>query len=195
MSGARFTLWWVGRYTRGLPDDVRARRLDEITSDLWEHAAAGGGRAIRLAVLSRCVRGMAADLAWRSAHRRRRRPSARAALLVVGGSIALLAYLFLFGVYAFLSLPVVGIEPYGDDWAPGDVTLYSRIGFLLLVLLALGGVLLPRRPGIGLALLSAAVVGACAAFWWAAPVYGAVGAAALSGALGYTRRRRPRVRS
>jgi hypothetical protein len=46
------------------------------------------------------------------------------------------------------SPPVVGIEPYGFDWAPGDVTdgtLDSRIGFPLLVVLAGNGC--PRGVG------------------------------------------------
>jgi len=191
MIGARFTLWWVDRYTQGLPDDLRDERRDEIVSDVWEQSAAEGGRrGVQLALLSRCIRGMAADIAWRGGHRcSRRRPSARAALRVAGGSVAMLAYLFLFGVYAFISAPVGGVQPYGDDWAPEDVTLYSRIGLALLGLLAGGGLLLPRRPRIALPLLTAAVVGACAAFWWAAPIYGAVGGTAIAGAVMYARRR------
>jgi hypothetical protein len=192
VKATRFALWWVAWYTRGLPEGVRADRRAEIASDLWEQRVAGGsGQRLDLAVLSRCVRGMAADVSWRRA---RRRPGwihvTRAALRLAGWSVALLAYLFLAGVYAFVASPVVGIEPYGDDWAPGDVTWYSRVTLLLLGLLVAGGALLPRRPPLAIALLAVAIAGACVVFWWAAPIYAAVGATALSGAVTYTRRRR-----
>jgi hypothetical protein len=61
---------WVRFYTRGLPTPIAQRRADEIDADLHDHIAherARGitDRRIALSVLSRMVRGIAADAAWR----------------------------------------------------------------------------------------------------------------------------------
>jgi hypothetical protein len=70
-----FAQWWADRYTRGLAEDVRARRRAEIASDVFEqvHAASatdgratdGGG-----AIAWRAARGIPADLAWRRQEKR-----------------------------------------------------------------------------------------------------------------------------
>ncbi len=64
------TLSWIRCYTLGLSRDTRAMRQQEIESDLWEHERDMRGRAwsrveFALAVLSRLVRGMPADVFWR----------------------------------------------------------------------------------------------------------------------------------
>jgi hypothetical protein len=61
---------WVRFYTRDLPAPIAGRRVDEIGADLHdhiEHERANGtsDRRIALAVLSRMVRGVAADVSWR----------------------------------------------------------------------------------------------------------------------------------
>jgi len=62
-SGA-FSVWWADRYTRGLPDEVRARRRDEIESDVFEELHTATDR--RPASLTwRTVRGIPSDVAWR----------------------------------------------------------------------------------------------------------------------------------
>jgi len=66
VSGERLALWWVDRYTHGLSDDARAERRAEIASDLWEQRASLGPGS-QLAVASRCLRGVHADLSWRRA--------------------------------------------------------------------------------------------------------------------------------
>jgi len=59
-----FTTWWAERYTRGLPDDVRERRRDEIASDVFEQRhMTSDERATSLSW--RTVRGIPADVAWR----------------------------------------------------------------------------------------------------------------------------------
>lgn len=65
---AKFPAWWAHRYTRGLPADVRARRLAEIEADVdaqqrW--AAKNGTATPGSAVAWRTARGMVSDLAWR----------------------------------------------------------------------------------------------------------------------------------
>jgi len=65
---ARFPQWWTLRYTKGLPDDVRERRLAEIAADVDDQhrwAAASGEAAPDRAVAWRTARGMASDLTWR----------------------------------------------------------------------------------------------------------------------------------
>ncbi len=70
VMAAGLTRSWIRCYTLGLSPQARELRQDEIESDLWEHEHdLPGGFASRaafgLAVLSRLVRGMPADLFWR----------------------------------------------------------------------------------------------------------------------------------
>ncbi|MDP9238484.1 MAG: DUF4386 domain-containing protein [Chloroflexota bacterium] len=67
---AGLTRSWIRCYTLGLSRDTRVMRQEEIESDLWEHEREAGesvrARAsFALAVLSRLVRGMPADVFWR----------------------------------------------------------------------------------------------------------------------------------
>lgn len=67
---AALALLWVQVYTAGLPQPKRESRLEEITSDLWEHhsdrASEGANpAAIGLESLGRTARGVVADLFWR----------------------------------------------------------------------------------------------------------------------------------
>jgi hypothetical protein len=66
--GAAFARWWVDRYTRGLPPDVRERRRAEIASDVFEQVHGTEHRGHDVAW--RAVRGLHADLAWRREERR-----------------------------------------------------------------------------------------------------------------------------
>ncbi len=67
---AGLTRSWIRCYTLGLSGQTRTFRQDEIESDLWEHERdeAGGVSSpavFGLAVMSRLVRGMPADVFWR----------------------------------------------------------------------------------------------------------------------------------
>jgi hypothetical protein len=64
---------WVRVYTRELPTPIAQRRVDEINADLHDHIAherahGASDRRIALGILSRMVRGLAADASWRSRH-------------------------------------------------------------------------------------------------------------------------------
>ena len=64
---------WVRFYTRKLPTPIARRRADEIDADLHDqiaHERAHGtsDRRIALSILSRMVRGLAADASWRGEH-------------------------------------------------------------------------------------------------------------------------------
>ena len=61
---------WVRFYTRNLPGPIAQRRADEIDADLHDHIAherahGTNDRRIALSILSRMVRGLAADASWR----------------------------------------------------------------------------------------------------------------------------------
>lgn len=61
---------WVRLYTRRLPARVAERRVEEVGSDLCDHieferARGAPERGIALSVVSRMVRGVPADVAWR----------------------------------------------------------------------------------------------------------------------------------
>ena len=56
---------WVVLYTRGLPMDVRDRRLLELESDVWEHLHDADEPNARRAMFGRFLRGMPADVWWR----------------------------------------------------------------------------------------------------------------------------------
>jgi len=64
---------WVRFYTRELPAPVAQRRVDEIGADLHDHIAherarGTSDRRIALSIVSRMVRGLAADASWRGHH-------------------------------------------------------------------------------------------------------------------------------
>ena len=64
---------WVRFYTRGLPAPIAGRRVDEIDADVHDHIAhertnGTSDRPIALSILSRMVRGVAADVSWRDQH-------------------------------------------------------------------------------------------------------------------------------
>lgn len=72
---------WTALVVRGLPDAVARDRLDQVLSDLHEQTRAferdgRSGAALAVSVLSRLVRGVPSDVAWRvsEAHRARRSP-------------------------------------------------------------------------------------------------------------------------
>ena len=56
---------WVALYTRGLPVDVRDRRLLELESDVWEHLHDADELNARRAMFGRFLRGVPADVWWR----------------------------------------------------------------------------------------------------------------------------------
>jgi peptidoglycan/LPS O-acetylase OafA/YrhL len=119
---AELVTGWVRFYTRRLPAVVAERRIDEIDADLYDHIAherAGGtdDRRIALSVLSRMVRGLAADTAWRN----RIRPWKGDLMKSVAANLAVALALVAVGVAAM----VYG----GNDDAPGLVL----IGLLLVV--------------------------------------------------------------
>jgi len=64
----RAVLAWGRWYTRDLPGDIAADRIAELESDVFEErAAAGSDPGVGSSILWRAVRGVPADLAWRSA--------------------------------------------------------------------------------------------------------------------------------
>lgn len=72
---------WVRLYTRGLPAPVARRRTDEIAADLHDHIAharslGAGDPRIARQIVSRMLRGLAADASSRGGHRRAATPRA-----------------------------------------------------------------------------------------------------------------------
>ena len=70
---AELVVHWVRFYTRDLPTPIARRRIDEIDADLHDHIAherahGTSDRRIALSILSRLVRGLAADASWRARH-------------------------------------------------------------------------------------------------------------------------------
>lgn len=198
MSGVRLALWWVDRYTRGLPATARAERRAEVASDVWEHRASSGDTwPAQLAIASRCVRGIPADLSWRRSCARPRLtvPGRGQLLRGFGWAIAGIAYAFLVVQHAWFATALVGLDLYGADWAPGDVELWSRIGGAFVVALGGGALLLRAAPRAGAALVAAASLGTAALMWWALPLLGPVAVTVTTAAVVLARRRRQALRA
>jgi hypothetical protein len=70
---AKLVARWVRFYTRELPAPIAQRRINEVNADLHDqiaHDRAQGSsdRRIALSIVSRMVRGLAADASWRGQH-------------------------------------------------------------------------------------------------------------------------------
>ena len=78
---------WVRLYTRNLPAPMAQRRVDEVDADLHDHIAherahGNNDRRIALSILSRMVRGLAADAAW-CIHHTKHKPVYRSTIGIV----------------------------------------------------------------------------------------------------------------
>jgi hypothetical protein len=148
---------WARRYTRGLPPQVAERRRAELEADLHDHIAheramGVGERRIALGILSRMVRGLPADAAWRgeqrglhptaAAARRARRRAYLGASTVGLGSAFILCW----------SVPALGLI--GEEGDPAD-----RMYLGVLAVGLLGSLIARFRPR-GMARALAAMAGA-----------------------------------
>lgn len=198
MTGGRLALWWVERYTRGLPEDTRDDRRAELASDVWEHRAErGDGLKTHATIAWRCLRGVPADLSWRRSRVRGRRTLPGRGTLVrgAGWAVAAMAYALLEAQHAWFSTALVGLDLYGGDWAAGDVEWWSRVSGVLLALLVLGALGLRTMPRLGAGALAAGSVATAALMWWALPLLGPVALAVTTAAVILARRRRRTLRA
>lgn len=202
MRAERLIERWVACYTRGLPEDARAGRRAEIASDLWEQRDSdGSGLRADLMIASRTLRGMWSDVSWRRAQRPRRvvRSITRPLLRTLAWTIAAASYLLVVSLHGFATTALVGLDLYGEDWAPGDVGHYARICGVLFALLVGGAAMLRRLPVLGAMLVVVALVGQALVFWWAAPITLPLGATIATAAVVIATRcadaRQPRARS
>jgi hypothetical protein len=180
---------WAALYTRGLPAPTREERLAELESDLWEHRAArGDGLRPQLAILSRCVRGMPADLAWRRAARCGRLTAAGAAR-GLGWVVFGLAAAFLLAVTGAAAAPLVGLNEH-PDWDPESAAFYARGCAALFVTLAAGLVLLWRLPRLGAALASLGSLATAGFLLFGVVAFGPAALAVTAGSVALGRRRR-----
>lgn len=130
-------LRWCEMYTRGLSPAVAGDRRDELASDLWEHAAHEPRAGV--AMLSRAIRGVPADLAWRYEQQRASRRLMPIGAQVVTGGVAILtagAASALIGLGIFVMLRHATFTPQrftdNEAWALG-LTAVAVAGALLLL--------------------------------------------------------------
>ena len=149
--------WWVRFYTRNLSTSIARRRVEEIDADLQDHIAheraqGSSDRRIALSILSRMVRGLAADASWRSRHAEHRSLKTRSAAhrSVVRVSLVTASILLLPLVAMQFSTEVV--------WGPADFlvagALLGATG-LALDLALTSGRSVAYRAAAGLALAAA----------------------------------------
>lgn len=179
---------WVRLYTRRLEADVRAARIAEIESDLWEHRRETEEGGVEpsdagLQVLARCLAGMPADLAWRSGAAagarasRRREPMndviRRSWWLVPAVLVGLFdVMLFLGQVTDFFGEPRVGTR-----------LTASAVWLLFAVCIAVGLALRDRRPQRAGVLVIVGSVPALLLVWMVVPPL--LGVAAIVGAINH----------
>jgi hypothetical protein len=152
---------WVRSYTRGLPPSTAARRVEEIDADLYDHIAhareAGQPRAgVALDVLSRMVRGLPADIAWRRHEQQRALavgPSARGGSMITNKTAYRIAAVIALGTALLL---VWGVSAMGVIGAEGDP--FDLLYIAVLAVGLIGAVLVRFRPeGMVLVLVAMAV--------------------------------------
>jgi hypothetical protein len=189
VTATRLVGAWAALYTRGLQPTAREQRLAELESDLWEHGAAcGEGLRPQLQILSRCLRGMPADLAWRRACRSGRLSAAGAAR-GLGWVVFALAAALLLAVTGAAAAPLVGLNEH-PDWDPESAALYARGCAVLFAALAAGLVLLRPLPRLGAGLTSLGAIGTAGFLLFGLVAFGPAAAAVTAGSVALGRRRR-----
>ena len=157
---------WVRFYTLGLPAPIRQRRVSEIAADLHdqiahERAQGTSDRRIALNVLSRMVRGLAADASWRSEHSRA--TTVQSSTPEKAMTTSPTAHRSLIGIVlaaAFLlSLPLLAMQVTDEvAWGPADFAVAGALivgtGLLLRAAARKAGDL-AYRAAVGVALAAA----------------------------------------
>jgi hypothetical protein len=160
---AALVAWWVRLYTRNLPAAVAERRTAEIDADLYDQIAHDraqgiGERRIALSILSRMLRGLASDAAWRDRHawertaqqltpaqvKKKRRRAYRSGVGLAVGSV-------LFLVWLIGAVGVIGVD--------GDRSDRLYLGVLLI---GIAGALIGRFRARGMARALVAMAAATA---------------------------------
>ena len=161
-------LRWAAWYTRGLDREVAGERLDELASDLHDHAVwaeqsgLSSEEATR-AITRRGIRGVFDDLSWRRAQVRRGETtdpliyrSQRQGSRVMAAVVTVGVLLVVVGGFA-LTRTLQLVIAQGDS-AVASVALGLSL-FLLLALAGIGLLALPRARWIGAVVLMVAAVG------------------------------------
>lgn len=133
---------WARYYTRELSPTVALDRRAELASDLFEHAAAAGTPA---AILSRAIRGIPADLAWRHEERRALRRRVPMERRVVGG---LIGWMVGIAASSLLAFGVFSIAVTTQFVVRGEVRPFSATAVTVLCLtiaVGCGVIMLARR--------------------------------------------------
>jgi hypothetical protein len=131
---------WVRLYTRNLPPPIAQRRIDEIDADLHDHIAherahGTGDRRVALSILSRMVRGIAADASW---HQTIARASTAKEKMKMGRSAYRSAVRVGLATAFVLLVPLVGMQMSDEvDWSTSDFVFAGAV-------LAGSGLLLER---------------------------------------------------
>jgi hypothetical protein len=155
---------WTAIYTRKLPDDVAARRRDEIASDLFEHAdELGPSSGQQLAVVGRVLWGIPADLSWRrearASHARRVTSGEPMKLNRVMQVIVAL-------ICAFCGYGALMMLGFGGSGIPFTIPLF--VGAALIVVGLVQRTKAPRRSTVLLVVGTAAPM---VAFYWMFAVF------------------------
>jgi hypothetical protein len=134
---------WVRFYTRDLPSQIADRRINEIDADLHDHIAherahGTSDRRIALSILSRMVRGLAADASWRVQHAKAAtdRPSSPKEVMTehktaYRSALGLAIGTALFLLWSMAALGVIGEEGDRADLMYFGVLAVGIIGALL----------------------------------------------------------------
>lgn len=145
---------WVRFYTRRLPAAVAERRREEIRADLHDHisherARGTSDRRIALSILSRMIRGVAADAAWRGRAMRADNPAHRSTIGIVLAAACLLL------------VPLLAMQITDEvAWSVADfaVAAVLLVGTALLYSLARKAGDVAYRLAVGLALATAFIL-------------------------------------
>jgi hypothetical protein len=157
---------WVRFYTRDLPTPIAQRRVDEIDADLHDHIAHERARGtsdwrIALGILSRMLRGLAADAAWRGRHAKAAaHPSTMEERVKTSKTFYRSAVRVALGVAVILSLPLVAMLITDDVvWSLADFAVAG----ILLATIGVALELAVRKAGNLAAAVGIAAVGVAAA--------------------------------
>jgi len=172
---AQLVARWVRFYTRNLPAPTARRRIDEINADLHDHIAherahAASDRRIALSIVSRMVRGLAADAAWRGEHAKVR-PSTRRSAMKKNAHRSTLGIVL--ATACILLLPLLAMLLTDEvAWGPVDFALAGAllIGTGLLIEAARKVGSTPYRVAVGIALAAALLL------VWTSLALGVIGA-------------------